>query len=762
MFERRLKILLISIIGFAALLAARAGYLQIVQGSEYAKRAIESGRRFTNVETFRGQILDVRGRVVATDAPCTDACVDYRAINPDAAESQKWLREVAVKRLVARGALKGVDKERRATLVEGEYLAVRKDLAGMWTTLAELSGRTTDDVEEVRQGIVRRVEMRRRYVWYKRFDEAKAKHAAQPPAGGWYSWLIDDSQQAPQLDSFKVTVSEQTEPHVVLRAVDNDVYVKLDALRERWPWLELKKSTHRHYPFADVGCHVIGTVGQVLRDDLEKNPHVQAAQADDARRYFYNDVIGRGGIERLCEPELRGSRGQIVKQLGREGAVDQTPPTPGRDVRITIDMDLQMRIQEAFLRYKEQDDPAKPGQDLRVRRMPVHEMHGAAVVIDVSTGQVRAMVSYPTFDLNQYDQLYPKLSKDVINLPLMNRATQAALEPGSTVKPLVGLAAITQGVLQVAETIECTGYLVIDGRPIKQGGKCWVASKFAHLVASVAHHQIPTNAPHPTGFLTFADALERSCNVFFELSAHRLGLERLGQWYKQFGLGQMTEIGLPESKGRVPGDFAVPNPASATWFSGIGQSQVLATPLQMANAVATIARGGIFIRPHLRASETPLIEPRDLRLSPEALAMARAGMIGVVNNPAGTGRILRRDDIVIAGKTGTAQAAVFNIVVRDSAGKIVRDEAGKIKRQFFKPSTPEEPNEQMPWYRGSGNSGTELGHAWFVGYAPAHDPKIAFAVMVEYGGSGGKDAGPVAQAILEACIEHGYLPVTRK
>ena len=119
--------------------------------------------------------------------------------------------------------------------------------------------------------------------------------------------------------------------------------------------------------------------------------------------------------------------------------------------------------------------------------------------------------------------------------------------------------------------------------------------------------------------------------------------------------------------------------------------------------------------------------------------------------------ILHDPNVVIAGKTGTAQAARFNIILRDEQGKPIRDAEGKIARQYFRRSTATDPNPQMPWYRGSGANGEELGHAWMIGFAPAHNPQIAFAVMVEYGGSGGRDAGPIAKSILAACAEQGYL-----
>ncbi|HEY7119982.1 MAG TPA: penicillin-binding transpeptidase domain-containing protein [Tepidisphaeraceae bacterium] len=759
MFERRLKILLGLLAGFCLMLLLRAGWLQVVQGAEWQRKAAETAKRSSYLETFRGRILDYRGRVIAEDAPCIDAAVDYRAIDTEGKESQEWLRAQAKARLVARGVLKG-DHDNRTKLIDDEVEQVKKDLQFMWSKMAQVSGKTPEEIEEVKQSIVHRVQMRQRYLWYRRYEQAKSRYEEQQRrdnAPSWLHWLTDDTQSAPQLDSFKMPVAEQTESHPILRAIDNDAYIVLDKLRDRCPGLELRKGTRRNYPYHDIGCHVVGNLAPVMKEDQADDPH---ADKDDGRRYLLNDMIGRSGIEGMAEQALRGSRGFVIKVAGRETPLESVAPIPGQDVRVTLDMELQMRIQEAFLRYEELDDRNNPGHDLRVQQMRFHVMHGAAVVIDVPTGEVRALVSYPTYDVNNFEALYPSLLKDAINLPLLDRATQAALEPGSTVKPMVGLSAITAGVAKPDDTVECTGYLIIDGKVRKQG-RCWVASKFGRLLGgNVAHHPVPWKAPHPTGFLTFADALERSCNVFFETMADRLKLEGLHYWMGQFGLGHRTGIGIPEVPGRIPSTEKIANWRGATWFSGIGQSQVLATPIQMANVAATIARRGIWIRPHLLESESAQAERRDLHLNQTAVDMAWQGMINVVSGPAGTGQIKHPEGLLVAGKTGTAQAARFNYVVYDDKGKPERDEKGNIKRIFPPPSTPEAPNKDLPWYRGSGNSGDELGHAWFIGFAPADHPKIAFAVLVEYGGAGGKDAGPVATAILEGCIEHGYLQTT--
>ena len=362
--------------------------------------------------------------------------------------------------------------------------------------------------------------------------------------------------------------------------------------------------------------------------------------------------------------------------------------------------------------------------------------------------------------------MYDTLLRDYKNVPLLNRATQAQLEPGSTVKPIVGIGAVTQGLLRSDEGIECTGFLVLGGRKYRHG-RCWTESKFG-AQGYGSHHQIPTDDPHPTGWLTLTDAVQRSCNVYFETVADRLKMDGLTYWYKQFGLGRPTGLGIPESSGRLPNSYRGNTVRFATWLSAIGQGPVAATPVQMANVSATLARSGIWKRPTLIADDDvildqsrltdqfgePIPQQVDLKLSPDAMRAAREGMVKVVNSRAGTGRELRRDDLMIAGKTGTAEAAKFSLVKRDAAGNPIRDENGRIQREFFEPNA-------FSWYLGTGNDNANLNHAWYIGFAPAENPQIAFAVLVEYGGSGGRSAAKVASGIVEAAIEHGYLQPTR-
>ena len=758
MFERRLKIFFLILCGITVLLLLRAGQVQVISAGYWDKRASENLRREQLLETTRGQILDVQGRVLAQDEPGTVAAVDFRAIERD----PHWMETRALARINRPGSeYRKADPERRKALLKAEVEQVGADLDRMWKALADAAGRPLEEIEQIKASIRRRVDMRRRYLWYKRYANAMSEHSKEQAAQdeSWLeAWLLSD-QPAPELESFVDVVSDQTEAHVILNNVSNDVHIRLKKRLEEFPGLELRASKYRHYPFGDVACHVIGHMSTVNAEDLKNDPNPK----DGLRRYFPNDQIGRGGIESLSDSALRGARGRVERLLGDDKIIGTVNPTPGQSVVTTIDAALQKTVEDAFrsMRWYDKETGALVEE---------HEMHGAAVAIDVRTAEVRALVSYPTYDLNKFDDLFGELADDYKRKPLLNRATQVAVEPGSTVKPIVGIGAICDGIISPAQGIECTGYMIVNGRPVHHGGRCWTASGFSHLGESmVRHHLIPTQDPHPTGYLTFADALQRSCNVYFETLGQTMRMNNLCRWYRHFGLGQKTGLGIPEWSGRLPDSVmtarAVRFDPSVLWFTSIGQAQVSATPVQMANVAATIARNGTWMRPTLVRDRTqarvvlPAADKRgdrmDLKLDAASLAAAKEGMIKVVHTYAGTGKAIRHEGIVIAGKTGTAQAPALKWPMFDEHGKKIVDEKGKEKRREVKPNTPGNPRPEAPWYRVSAKG--ERTHAWFIGFAPADNPQIAFAVMMEYGGSGGTDAAPVVKALLEGCMKHGYL-----
>ena len=755
MFERRLKIFLGILIGVTVILLFRAAHLQLANGDYWRMQASQTLHRQTLVEPIRGKIVDFRDRTLAEDVACIDAAVDYRAIDLD----DKWLTEQALSRLNARLGLnyRRAEKDARKKMLEDEVKRVKADIANMWLTLAQISGKPLEEIEEIRSNIRLRVEMRQRYLWYNKYKQA-VKKEDQAKAVPWYKdWRLGAKSNS-DLDNFNIAVSEETEAHVIVSNISTETHNQLKKRIEQFPGLVLRPSKHRWYPYGEVACHVIGHMTSVDKTDMENNPN----QQNELLQYLPNDRIGRSGVEALCELTLRGQRGRIERLLGHDEIYSQLEPQQGKTVKLTIDIALQNEIENVF-------------KDVTWREQGViveeHAMHGAAIVIDVPTGEVRALASYPTYDLNHFDEIYKELATNYIDNPLLNRATQTAYEPGSTVKPIVGAAAVTEGVVTLQSGIECTGYLVIDGH-VQKHGRCWTASNYAKDHPElVAHHQLG-GARHLTGFLNLTDALERSCNVYFETVGDQLGIDRLSHWYSQFGLGSKTEIGLAEATGRIPSQFEGPRfPAvirQTTWFASIGQGQVLATPIQMANVAATVARNGVWVRPRLvvdandvaRATTRPATKPDrpdrvELPIAKETIAAIQEGMYRVVYGSAGTGIAADKSAAVLCGKTGTAQAMFFSIPRRDANGELLKDAKNNLIRDRQTMSTRENPNPLIPWYRGTSKD-TLPHHAWFIGFAPRQNPKIAIAIMLEYGGIS-HDAAALSKQVIDACIRNNYL-----
>ncbi len=824
MFERRLKIFLALLVTSGLVLFGRAFSLQVLSRDEWSKEEHRLTTRPPELtETSRGRILDVRGTPLAVDTACTDAVVDYRAIvdPPD----PRWVEQVARGRLKARY---GSDFGRASTTFK---LAQRKqmladasrevtaEVATMWDTLALLYRPSDADaaavaaanpraaMDEVRAGIVRQVEMRRRLLWTLAYRKGEARSAE---GGRLLHWLglsggnatggtdapDADTAGGPDIDSYAVTTGEQQASHVVLHALDADACNFLGKRLEQMPGLTLRPSTHRSYPLDDIACHVLG---QTAGPSAEQ---IKGSETEDvARRYEPTETnVGREGVEALCEPLLRGTRGRIDRRAGDGAIVSQQPFVPGQDARLSIDVTLQAACQ-GFLKHVVEH--GKLGDDLHAEITPQGgaDMHGAIVVIDVKTNEVRALASNPTFNVNELETRFGALNDDVVNGPLTNRATSDAVEPGSTVKPMLGSAAVTQGTVGPLEGIECTGYMYLptlgsDGKPTGQrtrleGGRCWVASEFgAELRAAhmgIDHHHAPSYAQHRghdgngDGWLTLSDAIERSCDIYFETVADRMGPNLLCHWYDLWGIGRVTGIGIHEARGLREdqtygreGGVAL-NYRRTNCLAGMGQDKTLATPLQIANAAAAIARGGIWMRPRLLTAGTQAaldaVHPRpagstpdriDLHLSPAALEQTRIGMRNVVVErypgtnelSAGTGQLPELSKLhpwlTVAAKTGTADTSPFTYLAKGPDGRLVRMALKPLKR-----GDPEE-STRTPWYRSE--TGKGVVHAWYMGYAPVEDPQVAFAVLIEYAGiGGGAAAAPVASKVLDACVAGHYI-----
>lgn len=776
MFERRLRLFLLFVFLFGMVLAVRAAQVQVIDRDHWTELAVSSAERVQYLPARRGDLLDVKGRVIATDVTRFNVTINFCAIPnvPDA----DWLKLEATRRAKLLDAYKSAaDADAKALIVAQESQQLRADLERMWDQIAQITGVPRAEIDAKRAAIAADVKAKHDAVWRRKYDDAVTAYE-NAPTPRWYVRLVAGRPEKPDEDKFRAEnlVSDQSAYHAVVTDLSPTAYAQLALLEESLPkwrdtakrWqsiMDLRPAVRREYPFGDTAAHVIGHVGQVSAEDRESDPN----KADERRRYQLVDRIGRDGIERLAEMELRGTRGE--RRSDRSGlnlALDQADP--GKPVKATIDIELQRDIQLAFkntLFYHPEEIPGSVPKKHYESTLP---MNGAAVVIDVKTGEVLSLVSVPTYDVNRFDELYEQLAADELNRPLRNRALLDAVEPGSSVKPIIGMGAITQGLIAANGTVHCDGYGHLDGKRIERP-RCWTMSIYKGT------HQTLGN-PHPTGDLTLTDAIERSCNVYFLTLGNKLGLEDESYWMRKFGLGQITGLGLPESRGLLPMMARVPNDErqSSSWYAAIGQGPISATPIQICNEMATIARDGIWMRPRLLKDIAPppttrpspenpqgeLIPDRlDLKINPDALRAVHQGMLNVVNEPSGTARKLERKDVKIAAKTGSATAAQLSRPRRNADGSIARDPAtNEVLYERIPYGKMGRPNPEAPWYLRSGwdDKGVDKGtHSWVAGYAPADNPQVAFAVYVEYGGSGGIGAGSVAVKLIQACIDRGYL-----
>lgn len=472
---------------------------------------------------------------------------------------------------------------------------------------------------------------------------------------------------------------------LLLRLNDNDV-AKFSAVRPFFPGVDIYARLVRHYPYAELTAHVVGYVGRINERELKKLPVAE---------YRGTHHVGKVGIEKYYESKLHGNTGYIEMEtnaLGRKiKSISSVDPTPGDDLVLTLDVDLQQTAYDAL------------------------EGHtGAAVAIEVKTGNVLAFVSRPGFDPNPF--VYGISSKAYRALqssdeqPLFNRALRGQYPPGSTVKPFMGLAGLEYQVIQPHSTLFCPGYYRLPN--VRHKYRDW--KTWGH------------------GRVTLKDAVTQSCDVYFYDLARNLGIDRIHEFMQKFGFGEKTSIDLVgEKAGLLPSKKWKRRARNLAWYpgetliTGIGQGFMQVTPIQLARATATLANRGEIVVPHFLNTDVEGKEPavkkiEQINLNQHNVSEITAAMINVIHGPRGTARRLKQGiDYQIAGKTGTAQ--VFTVKQEEKY-----DET-KISKKL-------------------------KDHALFISFAPADDPKIAVAVIVENGGHGGSVAAPIAGKIMKQFI----------
>ena len=493
--------------------------------------------------------------------------------------------------------------------------------------------------------------------------------------------------------------------------LSRDEIFNLEILKLEVSGLDIKESVLRHYPVMQNGAQLFGYVGEISKRQLP----ILNDKYEGKIRFQQGDVIGKAGLEEILDLWLRGKDGISVQQVdarGREAVSSTnllgslagiTPATPGHNVILTIDKDVQEAAFNAF-----------NGQG-RI---------GGAVAMKAN-GEVLAWVSGPSFDPNEFStgisaQLWSKLINDP-DRPLRNKVIQDHNSPGSTFKPLMAIAALAEGEITPRTVISCPGSFRFGNRPYHD-----------HLKGG-------------HGNIVVTQAIERSSNVFFYKMGIALGIDKMFKYCDALGVGRKTEIELPgERAGLMPSATWKKNTIGEEWQPGenlsvaIGQGFVLTTPLQMAVAYNAIGTYGKVVKPFVvKKILTPdnkivkEFEPQIVRdlgdpsspvhVKKETFDAVKEGLRLVVNGERGTARVSGRLPYVeLAGKTGTSQVMSF------SADQIYATCENRPKHQRH--------------------------HGWFIGYAPADNPEIAFGILAEHSCHGSSGAAPIAKAMVQAYV----------
>lgn len=668
----RLTILIAFLILMTSIIAVTLYRLQIIEGAEYYEESQNTTKNTVTVAAARGNILDRYGRLLVSNKTCNNLVFN----------NQELFRQ----------------DDPNAIILELTQAVL--DSGGTYTDTLPI----TDEPPFEYVDDMTALQKTRLNAYLEANELPQSTTAVELMAFFREAFMIDNNYTAKEMRTIagiryeiKIRYIINTSDYIFAEDVSMDLITKL--LEKNVPGFTVQSAYVREYA-TKYAAHVLGFVRQMTEEEYKEYKNYD---------YPLNAVVGKEGIEYAFEKYLHGQDGRAVVTSTKEGTVINTTyleePKPGDNVTSTIDIGLQETAENSLNSYITGENAAREQQNDSYRTQGLNDKvkdlitGGAAAVVEVGTGEVLALASWPTFDLETMIENYNEL-KTAENSPLYNRALFGLYAPGSTFKPLTALAALSEGVISTGTTIYDAG---IFDKYAEQGyaPRCWVY-------------------PDSHGTINVTKAIEVSCNYFFYSVGDNLGIDAMSDYAKRFGLGEPTGIELPEKTGNMSKRESAEFYENRSWYPGdtlqaaIGQSFSLFTPLQLCNYTATIASNGTRYRATVLKSvrscdySESVYKPEpevaeETGVKQEYFDAVKLGMYNVANSPYGgtAYNLFGRYPVKIAAKTGTSQI-------------------------------------------GEGITSNGV----FVCYAPYDNPEIAIAVVVEKGNAGGS-VGVVVKDILD-------------
>ncbi len=665
----RIWALVILAIVAAVVFVGRLYFLQVVEGEEYLERSAKRTSRTVTLTAPRGEILDRFGRPLVTNRMSFSVVFD--ATTWDKSRREEILTYLT--RLFAENGGEHIDTLPVSTAAPFSYTYT--------------DGENSSEEREIKS-----------YIKDRKWEEDISAESLIQSMAERYDIKTQDKKLLRTLlgvcYEMETRGFSKSSPYTFARDVDRGIVTKIKENSRRLPGVMIEVEPVREYK-TQAAAHLLGRVGIIYREEYEELKK---------KGYKQTDVVGKDGIERAFEDYLRGIDGSRTTETTTTGKTTtvlyEKAPVLGKNCILTIDLEMQEAAEKALSELVPR--LRREGND----RLGGTNAKGAAVVaIDVKTGGILTLASYPTFDISNYNKEYNRLKSDKY-LPMFNRAISGTFPPGSTFKPITAIAGMEEGIIAPDEKMHTTGkymYYAPSTTPM-----CDIYRQYGKT----------------HGDIDVSEALQVSCNYFFYDVGRRLGIGTLSSWAERFGLGERTGIEIGgEARGRVASEEAREE-AGKVWYPGetlsaaIGQSDTMVSPLQLANYLAQVVNHGVRYKPHLLKSvrdpdtneEIMSTEPEvagRVEMSEETYTAVIEGLHAGAQSPGGTSySMFATYPVSVGGKTGSAQAP--------------------------------------------GGS-----HALYVAFAPVEDPEVAVAVVVENGGQGARVTS-AAKAVFDAYFSASF------